>query len=600
MTLNFDAVGDVPALIAARVALSPDLIACHCRASTGVWEHMTWRQYGDDVARAARGFVAHGLRPGESVAILAPPSYRWEVAEKAVFAAGGVVTGLDHLASSAQKSKYIAKLAPAVLVVEAASELADLDADVLASLKRIVVLNGDAGEGSLAWAQLLGAGAGVAEQPLPALSPEATATIVFTSGSSGEPKAVPYSQKQLVLATKSILAAFGPADERDVTLCWLPLSNLLQRVMNLCAVGAGAQIFFAPDPRRVMEEIAEVRPSVLIGVPRFYEKVSERAEAAIAELGAVKQGLLRRAMAASEANFAKQADGASLSTIERGRTALADRFVLRGLRQRLFGDRIRLLITGSAATPQPVKRFFTGIGLPLVEAYAMTENIVPMTVSRNLNRGQGCVGRPLPENEIRIDETGEILIRGPGVFAGYLGDAESTQRFTEDGFFRTGDAGRFDESGCLYLTGRKSDLIKTSTGRRIPPTPIEAELRAAALVQDAIVVGNGRKCLTAVLALDPDAVNGTPPGELLKQLSYHVQQTNQARASYERIAGCVVLHGGFSVGQGHLTTNLKPRRGHIEEAVAHPLEQLYRAINENEPQEGGVQCVDDIAFAEAS
>lgn len=598
MTLHFDAVGDVPALIAARVALSPDHVACHCRASTGVWEHMTWRQYGDDIARAARGFVACGLRPGESVAILAPPSYRWEVAEKAAFAAGGVVTGLDHLASKAQKAKYIATLAPAVLVVGTASELVDLEADVLASLKRIVVLNAEAVEEGLAWPQLMAAGA--PDRPLPALSPEATATIVFTSGSSGEPKAVPYSQQQLVLAAKSILAAFGPADERDVTLCWLPLSNLFQRVMNLCAIAAGAQIFFAPDPRRVMEEIAEVRPSVFIGVPRFYEKVSERAEAAVSELGAVKQGLVRQAMAASQAGFAKQADGTSLSTVERGRTALADRFVLRGLRQRLFGDRIRLLITGSAATPQPVKRFFTGIGLPLVEAYAMTENIVPMTVSRNLNRGQGCVGRPLPENEIRIEEAGEILVRGPGVFAGYVGDAESAQRFTEDGFFRTGDEGRFDETGCLYLTGRKSDLIKTSTGRRIPPTPIEAELRAAALVQEAIVVGNGRKCLTAVLALDPEAVNGTPPGELLKQLSYHVQQTNQARASYERIAGCVVLHGGFSIGQGHLTTNLKPRRGHIEEAVAHPLEQLYRAINENEPQEGGVQRVDDIAFAEAS
>ncbi len=598
MTLHFDAVGDVPALIAARVAISPDQIACHCRASTGAWEHMTWRQYGDDITRAARGFVASGLRPGDWVAILAAPSYRWEVAEKAAFAAGGVVTGLDHLASKMQKARYITRLAPAVLVVGDMSDLADLGADVLASLKRVVVLNGEAGDGSIAWPQLVAAG--TEDCPLPALSPEATATVVFTSGSSGEPKAVPYSQRQLVLAAKGILDAFGPADERDVTLCWLPLSNLFQRVMNLCAIGAGAQIFFAPDPRRVMEEIAEVRPSVFIGVPRFYEKVSERAEAAIAELGGAQRGLVRRAMAEAQAGFVKRAEGQRLSSIERSRAALADRFVLRSLRRKLFGDRIRMLITGSAATPQPVKRFFTGVGLPLVEAYAMTENIVPMTVSRNLNRGQGCVGRPLPENEIRLDETGEILVRGPGVFAGYLGDGENAQRFTEEGFFRTGDEGRFDEAGYLYLTGRKSDLIKTSTGRRIPPTPIEAELRAAALVQEAVVVGNGRKCLTAVLALDQEAVNGTSPGELLKQLSRHVQQTNLARASYERIAGCVVLHDGFSIGKGHLTTNLKPRRGQIEEAVARPLEQLYRAINENEPGEAGVQRIDDIAFAEAS
>ena len=598
MTLHFDAVGDVPALIAARAALSPDQIACHCRASTGAWEYVTWRQYQDDIARVARGFIACGLRPGDRVAILAPPSYRWEVTEKAVVTAAGVVIGLDHLASKAQKVRCLAKLAPAVLVVGEASELAELDANALAGLKRIVVLDGAAIEGSLTWPQLLAAGA--TGRPLPAVSPEATATVVFTSGSSGEPKMVPYSQKQLVLAAKSILDAFGPADERDVTLCWLPLSNLFQRVMNLCAIGAGAQIFFAPDPRRVMEEIAEVRPSVFIGVPRFYEKVSERAEAAIAKLGPVRRGLVRRAMAAARASFIKRAEGEPLSTLERGRDALADRFVLRGLRQRLFGDRIRLLITGSAATPQPVKRFFTGVGLPLAEAYAMTENIVPMTVSRNLNRGQGCVGQPLPDNEIRIDETGEILVRGPGVFPGYLGDAESVQRFTEDGFFQTGDEGRFDEAGYLYLTGRKSDLIKTSTGRRIPPTPIEAALRAAALVQEAVVVGNGRKCLTAVLALDREAANGTPPAELLKQLSRHVQQTNQARASYERIAGCVVMHDGFSIGKGHLTTNLKPRRGRIEEALAHPLEQLYRAINENQPGEGGVRRVDDIAFAEAS
>ena len=370
--------------------------------------------------------------------------------------------------------------------------------------------------------------------------------------------------------------------------------------MNLCVVGTGGQSYFTSEPRRIMEDIAEAGPTAFIGVPRFYEKIAEKAEEAIAELPAWQRELLRRAMAA-RAEGLEQADVlAAPQGFRHPILTLSDHFLLRALRRRIFGPRIRFLFTGSASTPLPVKRFFAGIGLPLTEAYAMTENIIPMSVSRNSLGDGGSVGRPLPGNDIRIDESGEILVKGAGVFSGYLGEDEGRQRFTEAGYFRTGDEGRLDAEGRLHLTGRKSDLIKTSTGRRIPPTPIETALRAAPLVQEAVIVGNGRKCLTAVLALDEEAMKGRSSQELLNQLSQLVRRTNDGRANYERIAGCVVLRKGFSIDEGHLTTNLKPRRGRIEDAVAQPLEQLYQSINDNGVGQGAVQRVDDIAFAEAS
>lgn len=598
MYVQFDAVGDIYSLIAARVALSPEQPAFHVRAPKGGWRSVSWQDYHDDVVETARGLMELGLKPGDRVGILAAQSYRWEVSAKAVLACGGVVAGIDHLASSTQKASYIKKIQPSFLLVDDDGRLADIAPQALEGVSQIISFADGNDAHITTWPALLAAAKST--HVLPDISPTAPATVIFTSGSSGEPKAVSFTHGQLVLAARSILAAFGPASEDDVTLCWLPLSNLFQRVMNVCAIGAGMQTYFSEDPRRIVEDIAEVGPSVLIGVPRFYEKVSERAEAAIAGLPPWQRGMLRSAMRWQTAAVEKSAQGVALSPLERLRLAVADRLVLTALRRRIFGSRIRLLITGSAAMPVPVKQFFAGVGLPLMEAYAMSENIVPMTVSRSGVGGLGCVGLPLPENEIRIDEGGEILVRGPGVFRGYLGEEQSELLFTEEGFFRTGDLGRFDEAGCLHLTGRKSELIKTSTGRRIPPTPIEVELKTEPLVQDAVVIGNGRKCLTAVIALDHDAASHASAEDLFDTLSRHVRRTNQSRASYERIAGCVVLKGGFSITEGHLTTNLKPRRGRIEDAVAQPLECLYRAINDNGGDEANVRRVDDIAFAEAS
>ena len=598
MYVQFDAVDDVYSLIAARAALSPKQAAFHLRRRTGGWETVCWRDYHDTVVEVARGLMELGLKAGDRVGILAAQSYRWEVSAKAVLACGGVVAGIDHLASGSQKSGYIKKVQPAFLLVDDEERLRDIAPQALNGVSQIVSFAEEGDAHTTPWPTLLSAAKSA--HALPDISSTAPATVIFTSGSSGEPKAVSFTHGQLVLAARSILDAFGPAGEDDVTLCWLPLSNLFQRVMNVCAISAGMQTYFSDDPRRIAEDIAEVQPSVFIGVPRFYEKVSERAEAAIASLPAWQRGGLRSAMRWRAAAVEKSAQGVALSLPERLRLVVADKLLLGSLRSRVFGQRIRLLITGSAATPVPVKQFFAGLGLPLMEAYAMSENIVPMTVSRSGVGGLGCVGRPLPENEIRIDESGEILVRGPGVFGGYFGEEQPELLFTEEGFFRTGDLGRFDETGCLHLTGRKSELIKTSTGRRIPPTPIEAALRAEPLVQDAVVVGNGRKCLTAVIALDHEAASHASSDDLLNQLSRHVQRTNQSRASYEHIAGCVVLKDGFSISDGHLTTNLKPRRGHIEDAVAQPLERLYRAINDNSVEEASIRRVDDIAFADAS
>ena len=575
-------VATIPELLAARARRSGERIAYRTRDKDGAWQSLTWREVEARVLAMAAGLQALGLGAGDRLAIMMPTGLRWELLEKAALTLGAAVVGIDSHAAPAHKAFILGQSRAKALVLSEAGDLAGLEGVALPALERVIVeaetLPNAGGRFDLhRWADFaaLCEGRPAAHQSPVADTP---AAITYTSGTGGQPKGIVYSHRQMLIACESLLEAFGPITEADSAVCWLPLSNLFQRVMNLCGVGSGAACSFVEDPRRIVDELGEIRPTIFIGVPRFYEKLREGIRARLEAQPAWRRGLAALALesgeALAEAHQAETPVGAAL----RLRHALLDRLVLTRLRA-VMGGRIRFMITGSAPAPAPVLGFYESLGLPLLEAYGLSENIVPVAVNRPGARRPGTVGRPLAPNEVRIAADGEVLVRGPGLFGGYLESQPGGAALDAEGFFATGDLGGLDPQGFLRLTGRKREIIKTSTGRRIGPQPLEAALREIPGVEQALVVGNGCKTLAALVTpalegQEPAAAAAALEGRLGQALAAH----NGRSAPYERIAACLVLAESFTVLDGHLTPSLKLRRSWLEQRYAGEIERLYEAL----------------------
>ncbi len=549
----------IPALLYRRVVASPDTAFLYSRSAAGHWQGTTWREFWAEVSGGAHTLKEKGLRQGETVAILARTRREWMVAEYAAMLAGLLVVGVDTHAPEEHIEHVLRHCGARVLIADTGKSLDKVSANIRKSLRLIVTMDKSetAGE-ALSWTKFVDQPS-VGEEMAPVL-PEADlpATVIYTSGTTGTPKAIKYRHSQILAACRAILRLFPEADSRDRTVCWLPMSHLFQRMINLAALANGCPIYFVDDPRQMIDRLREIKPGTLIGVPRFFEKVHEGVRQRMRVLRWLPRALTRPLLA--------------------------------GLVRRLFGGRIKFLITGSAPCSAAVHDFFADAGLPLFEAYGISENAIPMAANRFGAWRRGTVGRILDENEVRFGEDGELLVRGPGVFAGYWRDSESRASFTDDGFYKTGDYGLLDEDGFLQLKGRKSDLIKTSTGRRISPAKIEEMLQGSPCVEHAVVVGDGRKHLAALLTLDrswlarklgcaPSAVTSDAwqtATSAHKELLESMDGINGKLPPYERIRSFSILPGSFSMEGGELTPTLKVKRRAVQKKYGSLVDHLYR------------------------
>jgi long-chain acyl-CoA synthetase len=558
----------VPALIERRARSTPDAAAWCVPGPDGSWATTDWASYRQQVHTAALGLAAIGVRAGDRVAIMAPVSFRWEIADKALLSIGATVVGIDLHASREDRNFILTDAGVAGCIVAKAADLGDLDPGLVERLRFIVVLDGaTAGDARMhAWAALQRR----SDHAALARTPQAddVATVVYTSGTTGKPKAITYTHRQLVLACEALLEAFAPSP-LDRAVCWLPLSNMFQRMINLCNVGVGSRTYFIEDPRRLMEHLPGIAPTILIGVPRLYEKILKTIEQRLAAMPAWRRQVVNTALRVGASIADSRRDGGRAGPGLTAAHHLLDALVLRQLRAP-FGGHIRFMISGSAPLSPAVMRFFQSAGLPILEAYGLSENIVPVAVNRPTEYRSGSVGKPLPLNEVRLAPEGEVLVRGPGLFKGYENGASGA--IDNEGYYATGDLGEFDSDGFLYLRGRKNDIIKTSTGRRIAPNRIEFLLSQTPAVDQALVIGDGREVLTAILALDP----AHPPQQ--DAIVAHVRQTNEMLADYERIRGLILLPQGLSIAAGQLTSSLKPRRRVIAEQQGALLDTLYAEI----------------------
>lgn len=575
--------------LAQRAAASPSAIAFRHRPDDGDWQAIDWASFAQQVGALRRGLAAAGLRRGDRLALVAPVSLHWELLHHAAMGLGASVVGLDahdlpqRLAAMAAQAgvQAFAVADPAVLSGLAASQRQALQ--LVVDLGHVPAWPADLPRHAVS--DLLARGtAADAPEPEPAQAGD-EATVIYTSGTTGAPKGIAYSHAQLGLAIDAIGEAFHFVGVGGRLLCWLPLSNLFQRVVNLAAVRNGASTWLLADPRQVMDHVGDVAPQVFIGVPRFYEKLHAGLLARIGGLPAPLRALVRWAWRTGLRMHRHRIAGDTAPPLLALQHRLADVLVLRQLRGVLGGD-LRCLVSGSAPMPRPLLDDFEALGWPLLEAYGLSENVLPMAMNRLDDRCAGSVGRPLPGNTLRIGTDGMVQVRGPGVFAGYLGDPPGSGR-DADGFYATGDLGRLDANGFLFLTGRLGDLIKTSTGRRIAPAGIEAVLQTAAGVDQAALFGAGRKMLVAVCTVTPGSLQGTAWLALQAALTGAVGRLPPA----ERPAGVLVLDRPFSMVDGELTPNLKLRRTTIEQRLAGELDRLCAAVDQAGATDGATPLV---------
>jgi long-chain acyl-CoA synthetase len=552
----------VPSLLAARVARDPDSAAWWIE-ERGTWTSISWRDFDARIARLAGELRALGVERGQRVAIMARSSLGWEIADHAILRIGAVVVGIDPHAAPADRGAMLAHAGAVACFVDDAATVEELPAAQRRDLRHVLVLGSSATHmPSADRATPLPATAAIAD-------PDDVATLVYTSGTTGAPKAIAFTHRQMRIALTATLTALGPFSAADRGVCWLPLASMFQRMMNLVSIAIGAQTWFLGNPRALMDELPRIRPTILIGVPRLFEKVERGVRQRVAE-AKLPQRLIGRAVLAA-------------ATTEGGPPllrGLADRLFLHRVRA-AFGGAMRFMVSGSAPLSPDVIRFFDACGIPILEAYGLSECIVPVACNRLDARRLGSVGRPLPGNEIRLAEDGEVMLRSPGLFAGYAEPAHERARFDAEGFYATGDFGRIDAQGFLFLTGRKRDVFKTSSGRQVAPMRIEAGLRGIAGIEVAVVLPGARDEIVAVLGLEPESGATQAHAQAIRA---GVAALNAGLARHEQIRGCVVKTGGLTMAAGHLTSSLKPRRAAIRTACGDALEALSRAIAE-EPAE---------------
>jgi long-chain acyl-CoA synthetase len=525
------------------------------------WREVSWQEAGSRVDSLAQALLAHGVRKGDAVAVLSRTRLEWILLDWAIMSIGAVVVGL-YPTNTATECAYILGHSEAVLAFtedEAQREkLASVRAQ-LPELREIVgfeELVGFTGEG------------GIPED----VHEDDLATLIYTSGTTGPPKGCMLSHKNLMTAAMRVKTHIEGTT--DTVLLFLPMAHSFARICHQSAAYHGATLALCADATRVPEALARVRPTVLPAVPRVYEKVHAIALGEIERAGGAKRAIGRWALRVGSRASARRTSGRPLPLLLRAQLALADKLVFSKVRARL-GGRLRLGVSGAAPLSVDVLEFFHSLNMLVIEGYGLTETSSSLSVNDPDDYRFGTVGHAVDGCEVRLDTDGEILVRSDTIFSGYYKEPEATAAaFTDDGWFRTGDVGELDEDGWLKITDRKKDLIITAGGKNIAPQNLENALKASRFVSQALIVGDRRPYVTALITLDPAEIDASRP-DTQAVVQAIVDEVNRDRVRVEQIKRFVILPRDFSQEDGELTPTLKLRRKVVQEHFAAEIEQLY-------------------------
>jgi long-chain acyl-CoA synthetase len=563
----------------------PDLLLQHARERPdapairekrrGRWDELSWSQYADRVKRIAHGLRDLGVEPGDRVAIHGENRPEWVIADLAIQGIGAVSVGVYPTSPAAEVEYLLAHSESVVLIAEDEEQLDKALAvrERLPTLRQIVLIDprnvrelGDV----MTWEQLED------HEPLEeygqGLDPLETAVIVYTSGTTGPPKGAMLTHANLTWAAGTFQRAFGTGPDDEV-LSYLPLCHVAERLGTVInGLGTGYVVNFGEGGESFAHDLHDVQPTLFAAVPRVWEKMLATVEIKMADASALKRWSYRTAM-------------------RLGSGRVANALALRALRDKLGLARVERAICGAAPIAPQVLEYFWKLGVPVYEIYGQTENTAVCTLMPFDDVRIGTVGKPLEGVELKIAEDGEILTRSPAVFAGYFKDPEATAATVDpDGWLHTGDVGRIDEQGFLTITDRKKDVIITAGGKNISPSEIENRLKVSPYVREAMVVGDRRKYLVALIGIEADTVSDwaarqglafTTYGDLSRKpevrelIGQLVDEVNQDLAQVETIKRFALLEKELDHEDGELTATLKVKRRVLERQFEKQIQELY-------------------------
>jgi long-chain acyl-CoA synthetase len=533
------------------------------------WQEMSYADFGETVREVARGLIALGIEPGERVAILSDTKAQWTIADFGALCAGAVVVPVYHTASGEEAQHVLSDSGSKLIFCEDSDQLSKVkevwdDTD----LEHAVLFEGEA-DGAISLDELRAKGKDVDEDEvqrrLDDISGDDLFTIIYTSGTTGAPKGCELTHANY-RADMDALEELVEMGEDTVVFVFLPLAHALTRITQMFAIDVGGTIaFWRGDKDKLIDDLQAVKPTHFPAVPRIFEKIY--AEAKGKAEGAVKGKLLDKAIDVGLKVREAERKGEEPGPVLKAEYELADKQILSNVRE-LFGGRVELALTGAAPVAKEMLEFFYACGVLILEGYGATETSAVVTVNQIDDFRFGTVGKPLPGTEIKTSDDGEVWVKGPQVFRGYRNREEDTREsLDDDGWFHTGDLGELDDDGFLRITGRMKDIIVTSSGKNITPSNIENKLSDHPKIEHAVVFGDDRPYLVALIV---------PDGEIDQdEAQKTIDEANEEFAKIEQIKKFAIADRSLSQDEGELTPTMKVKRNKVYENFQEQIDGLY-------------------------
>lgn len=558
------------------------------RRSGEKWTIVTAGEFADQIDATAKGLIAAGVEPGDRVGILSSTRYEWTVLDYAIWRAGAATVAIYETSASDQVKYILSDSGTSLLIVEneaMRSTHADVVDAASSTLRETLVIEDDI-LGTLA-----GKGADIGDDELDrrrsTLTSDSIATLVYTSGTTGNPKGVALTHGNFLGECASVRETLGDImSEGRSTLLFLPLAHIFARVVAVGSVESGVLLGHTNDIANLISDFEKFQPSYILSVPRVFEKVYNSAKQKAYDGG---KGKIFDRAADTAIEYSRALDKGSPGLALRAKHKVFDALVYAKLRAAL-GGKCTDAIAGGAPLGDRLGHFFRGIGIPVYEGYGLSETAAAVTVNAPGAQRVGTVGRPVAGASVRIADDGEVLLKGPMVFAGYWHNEDATRDSFDGEWFRTGDIGTLTD-GYLAITGRKKELIVTAGGKNVSPAPLEDSIRAHPLVSQCLVVGDNKPFIAALITLDAEAVPGwlernglsadTPIADLATnetlraEIDGAVKQANAKVSKAEAIKKFTILDSDFTIESGEITPTMKLKRNVIHQAHGDAIEELY-------------------------
>ncbi len=603
----------LPQMVLARCERDPAGTALKERAG-GKYRCISRRELHLRIRTLAAALLSMKIQKGDRVAILGPNGPHWVTADLGALLCGAITVPIYHNDSLSATFHILEDSEACILFCHSTATALEIlqQRQRLPELQTVITMDGEGPSAGLKdISELLGT---VPPEPLDErtllgrIDSGHPATLVYTSGTTGKPKGVYLSHGNMISNIEACAAIF-PLDERDCCLSFLPLAHVFERMAGYYfMLSQGVTIAYAESLATVPRDMRDINPTVIISVPRLFEKIFDRIQLGLRQSGELKQSLFNHALELSLARWRRELQGLPPTEGQRFLLPLAEQILFRKIRNRLAGN-LRFFVSGGAPLRLEIAQFFLGIGLPIYEGYGLTETSPVIAANRPGAHRPGTVGRPLVGTEVRIAEDGEILARGPGIFTGYRNRPAETEAALANGWFHTGDIGELTAEGYLRITDRKKDLIVTAGGENIAPQNIEAMLKDIPLISSALVYGDRRPYLSALIAPELDQLRAlarklgqqfqddcelVSAPAILSRLRDLIDERQKSLPSIERVKRFTLLSRDFSQDSNEVTPTLKLKRPVICQRFSSVIEGMYGAQDQNR-HDAGLCVIEELS-----